>query len=147
MTITPMLDWVVDQCAAEGVAISVDGGKLVITGQHTTIEEWRPLLRSLKSELLERFRHPTAVIQRRAAAFITRGVDATTACELARHLQTRNSLSDERRLCLECSCLSGTQGVYRCTHWRHAELAGPQVPRELPFILQRCKAFQVMSKQ
>lgn len=142
MTIDSMLGAVLDRCAAEGVTLALVGGKLIIAGEQAALDEWRPLLRSLKPELIEMMTRATANTQRRAAAFAARGVDADAAHALARRLDVRDTRYDERRLCLECVHFLGMTNACRCAQWRQAKLAGQQLPRELPMILQRCKAFQ-----
>lgn len=142
MTIDSMFDLVVTQCAAEGVSLSIDGNSLVMSGRQTAIEEWRPLLRSLKPRLLGLLPHGVSTIRRRTADFMRYGVSAVIASKLALRLDIRDLQRDERRLCLECSHLTGTQHTYRCNaQWEQAKLGGQQLPRELPTILQRCKAF------
>jgi len=146
MTINSMFDLVVIQCAAEGVSLSIDGDSLVMSGRQAAIEEWRPLLRSLKPRLLGMLPHGVATIRRRTADFMRYGVGAVTASKLALRLDIRDLQRDERRLCLECSHLTGTQHTYRCnTQWEQAKLGGQQLPRELPTILQRCKSFRPMA--
>jgi hypothetical protein len=69
--------------------IDIDGPKLVTAGHQAPLEEWHSLLRSLKPELLEMMVHGATTVQRRAAAFFTRGMDAGSANTLA--LATRDS--------------------------------------------------------
>ncbi|MFK3738491.1 hypothetical protein [Massilia sp. TN1-12] len=142
MSLDSMLGAVLDRCAAEGVTVVLVGGKLIIAGEQTALDEWRPLLRSLKPELIEMMTRTTAGTQRRATAFTARGVEAGAAYALARRLDVRDARHDERRLCLECVHFLGTTDACRCAQWRQARLGGPQLPRELPVILQRCRAFQ-----
>jgi hypothetical protein len=142
MSLDSMVGAVLDRCAAEGVTVSLLGGKLIVAGEPAALDEWRPLLRSLKSELIEMMKRATADTQRRAAAFAARGVDADAAYALARRLDVRDTRHDERRLCLECVHFLGTIDACRCAQWRRAKLGGQQLPRELPVILQRCRAFQ-----
>lgn len=137
------LESMLDQCMAEGVSISLEGGKLVITGQQAALDEWRPLLRSLRSELLEMMVRSAVIAQQRTTAFLARGVDSMTAHALSLRLKTRDSEHDERSLCLECNHLAGTPDLRRCAQWKHAGLGSPQIPRDLPFILQRCKGFRL----
>jgi hypothetical protein len=141
VNIGSMLDSILDQCVAEDVSVSLAGGKLILTGRQATLDEWRPLLGSMKAELLAMLADSAATLQRREAAFVTRGVDPGTAHALALRLKTRDGQNDERRLCLECSHLTGTADPRRCARWQRAGLGGPQVPRELPAILQRCNVF------
>jgi len=130
------------QCAAEGISLSLETGKLVMTGQQAALNEWHPLLRSMKSELLDMMARSVVIVQQRMAAFVARGVDSTGAHSLSVRLKTRDSEYDERHLCLECSHLTGTSDLRRCAQWKHAGFRSPQLPRELPFILQRCKGFR-----
>jgi hypothetical protein len=137
------LNLMVECCAAEGVTVSVDSGKLVIAGTPAVLDEWRPLLRSFKAELLALLAGDLVLVAQRAAHFLTQHVDSGAAHALALRLQTRDAQHDERRLCLECSHLFDTARAPRCAQWRQAGHGGPQMPRELPMLLQRCKAFRL----
>ena len=137
------LDLMLECCAAEGVAVSVDGGKLVIAGTPAVLDEWRPLLRSLKAELLALLAGDLVLVAQRAAHLIRQHVGPAEAHALALRLKTRDAQHDERRLCLECSHLFDTARAPRCAQWRQAGHGGPQLPRELPMLLQRCKAFRL----
>jgi len=136
-------DLMLECCAAEGVSVSVEAGKLVIAGQPAALDEWRPLLRSIKAELLALLGDDLALVDQRVAHFVRQHVSPATARDLALRLKTRDAQHDERRLCLECSHLFDTARTHRCTQWRQAGHAGPQLPRELPIILQRCKGFHL----
>ncbi len=136
-----LLESVLEQCQADGVAVALVDGKLVITGQPAALDEWRPVLRDLKPELLELMTRAAEPIDKRTAYFIRQSVKPAAARALALRLKTRDSQHDERRLCLECSHLFDTTRAPRCAQWRHVGHGGPQLPRELPTILQRCKDF------
>lgn len=135
---------VLEQCQADGVTVALVDGKLVITGQQAALDEWRPLLRDLKPELLELMKRAAAPSDRYTAALMHRGIKPGPAHALALRLVTRDAQHDERRLCLECSHLFDTTRAARCAQWRQAGWGGPQLPRELPTILQRCKAFHLV---
>jgi hypothetical protein len=137
------LNLVLECCAAEGVAVSIDGGKLVITGQPAALDEWRPVLRSIKAELLALLAGDLVLVEQRAAHFIKQNVKPATARALALRLNVRDAQHDERRLCLECSHLFDTSRTHRCAQWRQAGHGGPQLPSELPILLQRCKGFHL----
>ena len=136
-------DLMLECCAAEGVSVSVEAGKLVIAGQPAALDEWRPLLRSFKADLLALLGDALVLVEQRAAHFVRQHVGPAEAQTLALRLQTRDAHRDERRLCLECSHLFDTARTHRCAQWRQAGHAGPQLPRELPIILQRCKGFHL----
>lgn len=137
------LDLVLECCTAEGVTVSLDGGKLVITGQPAALDEWRPVLRSVKDELLALLAGDLVLVDQRTAHFIRQSIKPAAARALALRLKTRDGQHDERRLCLECSHLFDTTRSPRCAQWRQAGWSGPQLPRELPTILQRCKVFHL----
>lgn len=137
-------DLMLECCTEEGVTVSVEAGKLVITGQPAALDEWRPLLRSFKAELLALLGGALVLVEQRTAHFVRQHVGPTEAQTLALRLQTRDAHRDERRLCLECSHLFDTARTHRCAQWRQAGHAGPQLPRELPIILQRCKGFHLV---
>lgn len=137
------LDLMLECCTAEGVTVSVEAGKLVITGQPAALDEWRPLLRSFKADLLALLGGALMPVEQRAAHFVRQHVGPAESQTLALRLQTRDAHRDERRLCLECSHLFDTARTHRCAQWRQAGHAGPQLPRELPIILQRCKGFHL----
>jgi len=137
------LDLMLECCTAEGVTVSVEAGKLVITGQPAALDEWRPLLRSIKIELLALLGDDLALVNQRVAHFVRQHVSPATARDLALRLKTRDAQHDERRLCLECCHLFDTARTHRCAQWRQAGHAGSQLPRELPIILQRCQGFHL----
>lgn len=135
------LDLVLERCAADGVTVSVDGGKLVINGQPAALDKWRPVLRSLKAELLGLLAGDLVLVEQRTAYFIKQSVKPAAARALALRLKVRDAQHDERRLCLECSHLFDMTRAHRCAQWRQAGQGGPQLPREVPTLLQRCKGF------
>lgn len=141
------LDLMLECCTAEGVTVSVEAGKLVITGHPAALDEWRPLLRSLKAELLALLGGDLVLATQRAAHFVRQHVNPTAAHALALRLKARDAVRDERRLCLECSHLFDTARTHRCAQWRQAGHTGPQLPRELPNILQRCRGFHLANMQ
>jgi len=138
-----LLESVLEQCRVDGVAVALVDGKLVITGQQAALDEWRPVLRGLKPELLELMKHAAEPTDKRTAHFIRQSVKPAEAHALALRLKVRDAQHDERRLCLECSHLFDTTRAPRCAQWRQAGHSGPQLPRELPTILQRCKGFHL----
>lgn len=76
----------------------------------------------------------------RVELFVNRGLNLIDATLLADKLVIRDRDGDDRRLCLECSNLSGGTGK-RCGAWRRAGLVGPGVPAGWPEVAQRCPAF------
>jgi len=91
----------------------------------------------------------TAEIDRmvsRVELFVAQGLNLIDATALADTLALRDRDSDDRRLCLECSGLSGGAGR-RCSTWRRAGLAGPNVPVGWVDLSQRCPAFAAKSEK
>lgn len=79
----------------------------------------------------------------RLARFTDKGVIHADAESMADRLVQRDRESDDRRLCLECTHLTG-YGVtsWRCGNWQRAGVAirarDSQLPRDLVCQLQRC---------
>jgi hypothetical protein len=130
------------QCTAEGVSVSVDGDKLIAVGSQAALDEWRPLLRSTKEELLAYLEPDRELVQLRATHFVGQGVPYPIAQSLAKRLRERDAVCDDRRLCLECGALYGTRQAPRCFEWIVTGMLSPQLPVELPLILRRCKGFR-----
>lgn len=143
MTNAVMLSSILDQCAVEGVQVTLANGQLTITGQQAALDEWRPLLRDLKAGLLKVLEQRTASFRRRVAMLSAHGLSDGEARTLAQRLQERDAVGDERRVCLECRHITGTVTARRCSQWTGAGLSGSQLPRELPTVLQRCKGFNL----
>ena len=76
----------------------------------------------------------------RLARFTNKGLGLDGAEALADKLVTRDRELDDRRLCLECSQLSG-RGTWRCNQWRRAWLGQPGIPADIVIQLQRCEGF------
>jgi hypothetical protein len=78
----------------------------------------------------------------RLALFTDRGLSIEHAEELADKLAGRDMDRDDRRLCIECVCLSGGAGSWRCSQWRKHQHTGPEIPSDLVTeILHRCAWF------
>lgn len=81
----------------------------------------------------------------RLARFTAKGVIHDDAEQLADKLATRDRDLDDRRLCLECSHLSGFAGSWRCRNWQRAGIAlqarDAGLPGDLVRLLQRCDGF------
>lgn len=77
----------------------------------------------------------------RVSLFNERGVNTTEAEGMADALVQRDREADERRLCLECSHLRRSAGLWRCGQWERVGLAVADVPGEVVNMLQRCSAF------
>lgn len=77
----------------------------------------------------------------RVHLFTARGVSTTEAEGMADALVLRDREADARRLCLECSHLRRSAGLWRCGQWERAELAAADVPGDVANLLQRCSAF------
>jgi hypothetical protein len=73
--------------------------------------------------------------------FIMRHVDAGRAVTLAERLELRDHQRDDRRLCLECSHMSGTETARRCAQWPNTGMPGPRIPADTVDLLQRCSMF------
>lgn len=77
----------------------------------------------------------------RVHLFTERGAATTEAEGLADGLVRRDREADDRRLCLECSHLRRSAGLWRCGQWERAGLAAADVPGDVVNMLQRCSAF------
>jgi len=73
--------------------------------------------------------------------FTVRGVNTTEAEGMADALVRRDREADDRRLCLECSHLRRSAGLWRCGQWQRAGLAVADVPGEVVKLLKRCEGF------
>lgn len=70
-----------------------------------------------------------------------RGASTTDAEGMADALVRRDREADERRMCLECSHLRRSAGLWRCGQWQRAGLAAADVRGDVVNLLQRCSAF------
>lgn len=82
----------------------------------------------------------------RLARFTAKGLTHTDGEALADKLVQRDRESDDRRLCLECSHLSGRgAGSWQCRNWQRAGIAiksrDAGLPDDLVRLLQRCNGF------
>ncbi len=77
----------------------------------------------------------------RAHLLTERGVSTPEAEDMADALVLRDREADDRRMCLECSHLRRSAGLWRCGQWERAELAAADVPGDVGNLLQRCSAF------
>lgn len=78
----------------------------------------------------------------RMALFKDRGLTGDDAQRLADLLSVRDqSGDDDRRVCLECLHLSGTETSRRCEQWRMLGNSSPAAVVDLLDILQRCAGF------
>jgi len=144
------------ELAGAGFSVEAAGDKLVIRPASKLTDELRAELRAAKPELLALLQPykltqveadaahaepwDDAAIGRfvtRVSLFLRRGVNATDADDLAERLHLRDLQGDDRRLCLECSHLSGR----RCGNHVRAGLYSAEVSRELATLPQRCPAF------
>jgi len=78
----------------------------------------------------------------RVAVFTAKGLTSTEAEALAEKLSTRDREGDDRRVCLECSHLSGWAGRRQCRGLQHAGMGGPLVSAGQVAVLQRCDGFK-----
>ena len=82
----------------------------------------------------------------RLVRFTNKGVGLDDAEALADKLVTRDRESDDRRVCLECSHLTGHgAGSWRCGNWQAAAVSihsgNPGLAAEYVLKLQRCDGF------
>lgn len=77
----------------------------------------------------------------RVALFHDRGLRLVNAEALADRLVIRDRDGDDRRLCLECTHLSGAGPGQRCGAWRQAGIGGHAVAVDLVRQPQRCPGF------
>lgn len=77
----------------------------------------------------------------RVHLFTRHGLNNTEAEGLADALVRRDRETDDRRLCLECSHLRHSAGLWRCGQWDRAGLAVADVPGDVVNLLQRCSTF------
>lgn len=84
----------------------------------------------------------------RATVFNRRAMPSVEAEALAYKLVNRDRDGDDRRLCLECAHLTGSQpgawsrGGWRCSQWQQAGMGATGVPAGLVMVLQRCDGFK-----
>jgi len=78
----------------------------------------------------------------RVALFTAKGLTSTEADALADKLLIRDREGDDRRVCLECSHLSGWAGRRQCRGLQHAGMGGPLVSAGQVAMLQRCDGFK-----
>ena len=81
----------------------------------------------------------------RLALFTAKGLTANEAEVLADKLLIRDRDGDDRRVCLECSHLSGWAGRRQCRGLQYAGMGGPQASAGQVAMLQRCNGFKAAS--
>ena len=85
-----------------------------------------------------------ALFQRRLDRFSDLGLDIETSERQGDCMLLRDRDGDNRRACIECAHLC-TQGRWRCTNARHAELCSTRtdspVAEEFALLSQRCNGF------
>ena len=81
----------------------------------------------------------------RLSCFTDRGLIVPFAESVADKLVIRDREVDDRQLCLECHCLAGTTGSWRCGNWKQAEIATRAVDARLAneevTLPRRCAGF------
>jgi hypothetical protein len=77
----------------------------------------------------------------RVHLYTERGMNAAEAEGMADAMVRRDREAADRRLCLECSHLRRSAGLWRCVQWQRAGLAGADVPGSVVKLLQRCEGF------
>ena len=79
----------------------------------------------------------------RLALFTERGLSLDDGQALVQRLAQRDAEQDERKLCLECACLSGDGGNWHCSQWRRiGMMRDAALPDEWVTLLQRCAGYQ-----
>ena len=78
----------------------------------------------------------------RLVLFTAKGLTANDAEVLADKLLIRDRDGDDRRICLECSFLSGWNGRRQCRGLQYAGMGGPLVSAGQVALLQRCGGFK-----
>lgn len=78
--------------------------------------------------------------------FTRHDLDTTEAEGLADSLVKRDRDGDDRRLCLECSHLRRSAGLWRCGQHQRAGWAGADVPADVVKLLQRCDGFKEVTR-
>ena len=78
----------------------------------------------------------------RLALFTAKGLTLNDAEVLADKLLIRDRDGDDRRVCLECTHLSGWNGRQRCRGLQYAGMGGPLASAGQVAMLQRCNGFK-----
>ena len=78
----------------------------------------------------------------RLALFTAKGLTANDAEVLADKLLIRDRAGEDRRVCLECSHLSGWAGRRQCRGLQYAGMGGPLASAGQVALLQRCGGFK-----
>ena len=79
----------------------------------------------------------------RLVRFTDKGLSLADAESEADRLVIRDRECDDRRLCLECTHLQGTDR-WRCGNWQAANVARDRLSRVLVLMLQRCGGFMAL---
>lgn len=82
----------------------------------------------------------------RVHLFDRRGISTTDAESMADTLVRRDREADDRRLCLECSHLRRSAGLWRCGQSEQACLPVADLPGDVVNLLQRCSAFDMATR-
>ena len=77
----------------------------------------------------------------RVHLFTRHGLNNIEAEDLADALLRRDREADDRRLCLECSHLRRSAGLWRCGQLERVGRAVAHVPGDVINLLQRCRTF------
>jgi hypothetical protein len=143
--------------SSAGLAVSADGGNLVIRPRELLTIELRETVRARKLELLALLasparedpqgkaqEHHTQPLRAIPAAPLRRlrgaGLDPDDADALAAWIRARDADADDRRLCIECAHFAERGKVCR-----HPKLVAIQAPRDLGQLAttpQRCGGFK-----
>lgn len=74
--------------------------------------------------------------------FVRRGLSPEDADQLAIRLAQRDRQEDDRRLCIECSHLGKSAGIWQCHKWQQRQHYSADIPDDLVTLtLHRCKLF------
>lgn len=139
---------VIEQCRADGLAVTINGGQLVVTGTPEAIDAWRLVLKEHKSELLQYLAsdRPKLYVAR-IVRFQQHGLSEAGAEPLAQRLALRDAQREERHMCLECAHLYGTPTAWRCASRAAPTRGGHAIPPDLVDVLQRCRCFMLSLHQ
>ena len=154
MVVVPVPDWAADPANDAAVGLTVarvapvavvnpPSSKAAPAGASDTVPATAPDLdrwcwphsNAMTGKEIDRF-------SGRLALFTAKGLTANDAEVLADKLLIRDRDGDDRRVCLECSFLSGWAGRRQCRGLQYAGMGGPQASAGQVAMLQRCNGFK-----
>lgn len=84
----------------------------------------------------------TATVARLSAMGLSQDEAQAAAMLAQRQIARQNQELDDRVTCWACASLRAGAAGWRCGDWRHADLSGPAIGRDLMNMLQRCAAWR-----